>query len=129
MLIHTVQVYRRTESSPGVRVTDRFHQEESVNPRQHEVDGETLHGTYPCRLTRGRGGLTMMERSVDVFETRFKLYTMLNVDINADDAVRVLDETGAELLGISKIAIKSQAADALGGHHLEFDIWSQGGPN
>ncbi len=118
LLVHQVEVHRRS----GRR--DRFGQQVDVNPRQHTV-GEHV-ATYPCRLTRGTGGLTMQERAVDTFETTFRLYTSLDVDILSEDAVRVVDGAGNELLGLSKIKNRSVASDGEGPHHLEFVIWSQG---
>lgn len=128
LLIHTVEVYRRTEDGDGNRLTDRFGQELSINPRQHEVDGETLVHTYPCRINRGRGGLLMNERMVDTFEQLWCMYTLPDVDILGDDAVRILDENGAEIVPLSKVKIKSNAAAMRSTHHLEFDVWAQSGP-
>jgi hypothetical protein len=123
LLIHTVQVYRRTGA------VDRLGQPESINPRQHEVDGETLIHTYPCRVNRGRGGLLMNERMIDTFEQLWCMYTMPDVDIRTDDACRVLDSNGAEIVPLSKCKVKSNAADSTSTHHLEFDLWAQSGPS
>jgi hypothetical protein len=127
LLIHTVQVYRRIEDSQGRRRVDRFGQELSVNPRQHEVDGETLVHSYPCRVNRGKGGMVMAERMVDTFVQRWEMFTLPDVDIITDDACRVLDENGNELVPLSKVMVKSVAAGATGAHHLEFQLWAQSG--
>lgn len=120
LLVHEVAVYRRS----GRR--DRFGQEIHVNP---SLDPGDLVATYPCRLTRGRGGMVMKERAVDVFEVRFRLYTAPDVDIEEDDSVVVTDPySGIELLPQSKITNKTYASDGRGVHHAEFDILVQRGP-
>ncbi len=120
LLIHTVEVHRRSGR------IDRLGQPVDVNPRQHD-QGEPV-TTYRCKLTRASGGLTMEERSIDVFQYRWKLYTELGVDIRTDDAVRVLDENMVEIMPLSKITNKSVSA-GLSGHDLEFIIWTQQGPS
>lgn len=130
LLIHTVEVYRRTTENDGVtHKKDRFNQDLSINPRQHEVGGETLVHTYPCRVNRGRGGLLMNERMVDTFEQLWCMYTEPGVDIITDDACRVLDQDGTELVPLSKVKVKSAAANSARTHHLEFDLWAQSGPS
>ena len=121
LLIHTVEVYRRT----GLK--DRFGQPMSVNPRQNISAGEALVHVYPCRVDRGTGGLTMQERSIDVFETMWEMFTNPDVDIRTDDACRVLDEVGNELVPMAKCKVKSAAADSAHTHHLEFILWAQSG--
>jgi hypothetical protein len=123
LLIHTVQVYRRSGE------VDRLGQPLSVNPRQHEIDGETLVHTYPCRVDRGKGGLVMNERMIDTFEQTWCMYTLPDVDIITNDACRVLDGDGNEIVPLSKVKIKSAAADSSRTHHLEFDLWAQSGPS
>jgi len=130
LLCHTAEVYRRqTDPATGQRLKDRFGQQLSTNPQQHTVGGETLVSTFPCRLTRESGGLQMMERSVDVYVGRLKLYCDLDADIKEDDAVRVLDSDGTELLPLSKILVKTTASGFGGGHHLECSIYVQRGPS
>ena len=92
--------------------------------------GETLVATYPCRVDRGKGpGLVMMERAIDTFETTWCMYTETDVDIRTDDACRVLTADGAEIVPLSKVKIKSSAADSSTEHHLEFELWAQSGPS
>lgn len=122
LLVHTVEVYRRTEGA-----VDRFGQPLSVNPLQHEISGESLAHTYPCRVNRGKGGLKMEEQSIDAFVQTWCMYTTADVDIRTDDACRVLDADGNEIVPLSKVVIKSSAADSARTHHLEFDLWSRSG--
>jgi hypothetical protein len=120
LLVHEVEVRRRS----GNR--DRLGQPTDSNPGK--LTGAPV-ATYPCRLTRSRGGLAMQERSLDVFVNRFNLYTELGVDIREDDGVRVLDpDTGLELLVAAKVLNKTVASDRLGPHHLEFELIVQRGP-
>lgn len=126
LLVHRVEVHRRSGR------TDRFGQPVDVNPTQH-TEGQTV-ATYDCRLSRGRGdggggGLAMQERSIDVFETRYVIYTDLDVDIREDDHVRVTDpSSGLVLLPLSKITNKAIASDGVGAHHLELEVRVQRGP-
>lgn len=121
LLIHRVEVYRRSGR------TDRFGQPVDVNPRQHAEDEVPIH-TYPCRLNRGKGGMVMMERSIDTFETTWCMYCEAGVDIREDDAVRVIDpNTGEVLAPMCRVKVKSSASDRFGTHHLEFDLWAQKG--
>lgn len=124
MLIHTVEVYRRVDGA-----VDRFGQPLSVNPRQHEIGGETLVHTYPCRVNRGKGGLKMESATVDTFVQTWRMYTCTGVNIITDDACRVLDQDGNELVPLSKVQVKSAAADSTHTHHLEFDLWAEAGPS
>jgi hypothetical protein len=122
LLIHQLEVHRRSGK------TDRFGQPVDVNPRQN-TQGELV-SLYPCRITRGRGGLTMRERAIDTFETRYCVYTEPDADVREDDAVKVLDAlTGDVILPLSKITNKSVTYDGVGPHHLELEIWSQKGPS
>lgn len=127
LLIHTVEVYRRREVD-GKRVRDRFGQELSINPRQHEIGGETLVGTYPCRAYMKSGGLLMEERMVDVFQRIFMLYTDHTVDIREDDAVRVYGENGHVIIGLAKVKDSEVKYAMHTPHHAEFTIWEQAGP-
>lgn len=120
LLIHTVEVYRRSGR------VDRFGQPVDANPRQHS---SAPVATHRCRVTRGKGGLVMMERALDVFEQRWTMYTELGADIQTDDAIRVLNEKGEEIVPMCKIINKSEAAGMVGGHHLEFALWAQSGPS
>lgn len=122
LLLHEVEVYRRSGR------TDRFGQPVDVNPRQH-VAGENIVARYPCRAYMKSGGLVMQERSIDVFERRWIMYTELDADIREDDAVRIIDPVdGREILEISKISDSEVKYDSIGPHHKEFTIWNQGGP-
>jgi hypothetical protein len=123
LLIHTVEVYRRSGA------TDRFGQPKSVNPRQHQVGGETLVHTYPCRTYMKSGGLLMNERMIDTFEKVNILYTDVGVDIREDDAVRVVDANGYETVGLCKIKDSEIKYDSRGPHHCEFTLWIQDGPD
>ena len=121
LLCHTVTVYRRSGK------VDRFGQPVDVNPGQHSG---TATSTCKGRLYSGSGGLTMKERSIDVFEETPKLITGPDADINEDDAVKVTDTaTGEVLLPITKIKLKSSVHAFGTMHHLEFDLWSQRGPH
>lgn len=123
LLIHRAKIYRRSAR------TDRFGQNVNQNPQSHTSE-ETLIHTYPCRVNRGKGGLTMMERSVDIFEVTWTMYTGAGVDIREDDAVTVVDpQSGTELVTLAKVKVKSAAANMVGTHHLEFELWSQDGPS
>jgi hypothetical protein len=118
LLCHTVEVYRRSGD------VDDLGQPVDANPSQ--MSGPPT-ATYPCRLNPKSGGLAMEERSLDVFVQRYTLYTEM-VDIHEDDAVRVLDENGAELLPISKIYSTNVATGFGGSDHLEIELLSQTGP-
>lgn len=120
LLIHTVEVYRRSGEE------DAFGQPVDFNPSQ--VTGDPVH-TFPCRLNRKTGGVAMEERSRDVFLTQNVIFTMPGIDIREDDAVRVLDETGAELLPMSKIDSKDFATDLSTTHHWEIKIITMTGPH
>lgn len=129
LLIHSLEVYRRQTEDDGVtRKTDRFNQELSINPRQHEVDGETLIHRYPCRAFMSAGGLLMNERMVDTFERQFTVYTSTDVDIREDDAVRAVGVDGHIIFGLSKIKDSETKYDSSGPHHCEYTIWEQAGP-
>lgn len=129
LLCHTVQVYRRQlEADTGKRKVDRFGQQLAVNPQQHEIDGQTLIATYPCRVTRPRGGLLQEERMVDVFQQLWTMFTSTEIDIESDDALRVLDENGNELVPRAKVKRKMPTAGFAGLHHYEFLLWAQDGP-
>jgi hypothetical protein len=123
LLIHTVQVYRRTGA------VDRLGQPESINPRQHTIDGETLIHTYPCRAFMSAGGLRMNERMTDTFERQFTVYTSVDVDIHEDDALRAIGVDGHIIFGLSKIKDSETKYDSTGAHHCEFTIWEQAGPS
>lgn len=122
LLIHTVEVYRRTGAA------DRFGQPQSVNPRQHQVGGETLVHTYPCRAYMNAGGLKFAERTIDTFERQFVVYTDIDVDISEDDALRVIGVDGHIIIGLSKIKDSETKYDANGPHHCEYTVWEQAGP-
>lgn len=125
LLCHTVEVYRRSArlSPPGD--IDRFGQPEDANPSQ--MPDDQLVGTYRARLQPKSGGLTMEERSQDVFTKYRTLYTEM-VDILEDDIVRVLDEGGAEMLPKSKVYSKDVATGYGAADHLEITLISQTGP-
>jgi hypothetical protein len=122
LLIHTLEVYRRTGA------TDRFGQPQSVNPRQHEVGGETLVHTYPCRAFMNAGGLEFNERDIDTFSRQFCVYTTVDVDINEDDALRCIGVDGHIIFGLLKIKDSETKYDSKGPHHCEFTCWEQAGP-
>lgn len=126
LLIHKAQVYRR-KTVDGKQVRDRLGQVVTANPRQHEVEGETLFATYPCRANRAKGGLLMEERFVDTFQQRWTVYLKPNVDLISTDAMQILDENGNVLAPLGKIQIKAQAAGMTGAHHLEVELWVQEG--
>jgi hypothetical protein len=127
LLVHQVTVHRRATTATGDVKRDRFGQGVAVNPRVNIAD-EVDVAVYPCRLSRGTGGMVMQERAVDVFETRYKLYMTLDAAITTEDSVTVTDPlSGLTLLTRAKIVNKSVATDAFGGHHFEFDIWTQSG--
>lgn len=131
LLIHTVQVYRRTTEAadPTVQKKDRFGQPLSVNPRQHTVGGSELVGTYPCRAYMSAGGLKMEERMIDTFERQYTMFTEVNVDIREDDALIVTDADGRVIFGRSKIKDSDLKYNAGQPHHREFAIWEQAGPD
>lgn len=123
LFIHRVEVYARS----GRR--DRFGQPVDVNPRQH-TEGETITATYPCRAYMKAGGLTMMERAIDTFESVWMMYTDLSAEIYEDDAVRIVDpRTGAVIVPLAKIKDAETVYDGRGAHHQEFSVWVQSGPN
>jgi hypothetical protein len=122
LLIHELQVYRRTGE------VDNFGQPKSINPRQHEIDGETLVHTYPCRAFMSAGGLRMNERMIDTFERQFTVFTSIDVDINEDDALRAIGVDGHLIFGLSKIKDSETKYDSTGPHHCEYTIWEQAGP-
>lgn len=128
LLIHTLEVYRRAQNPDGSPVTDRFGQPESVNPRQHQVGGETLIHTYPCRAFMSAGGLVMAERVTDTFERQFTVYTDVDVDINEADALRCTAADGHRIFGLSKIKDSETKYDSSGPHHCEYTVWEQAGP-
>lgn len=122
LLIHEARIYRRSGR------TDRFGQPTDVNPRQ-ATDDDLVH-TYPCRITRGTGGLVMRERAIDTFEVMWTMYTDAGVDIREDDAVTVVDpRTGEVLVPTAKVKVKSGASGMDAMHHLEFQLWAQKGPS
>jgi hypothetical protein len=130
LLIHTVEVYgRATEVEDGTAKLDRFGQPLSVNPRQHEVGGQTLVATYPCRAYMKAGGLVMMERAIDTFERVYEMFTDVDALIYEDDAVRILDADGEVLVDLAKIKDSETKFDSTGPHHKEFSVWVQSGPN
>ncbi len=120
LLPHTVEVYRRSGE------TDDFGQPVDANPSQIDTSSPTA--TYPGRLVNKSGGLTMEERSLDVFVTRFTLFTGV-VDIIESDAVRVLDIDGSEILPVAKIESKDLHHAFGTPHHLEISIVTQSGPS
>lgn len=121
LLVHKVTRTRRT----GRR--DRFQQQVDVNP-QSAQDGEVAE--YPCRAWMKSGGMVMQERSVDVFERYWVMYTALDVDILEDDSVSITDPgTGRVMLAKAKVSDSEVKYDMNGPHHLEFTLWNQGGPN
>ncbi len=127
LLCHTVEVYRRSarlDGPPGD--VDRFGQPEDANPSQ--MPDDQLTHTFRARLQPKSGGLTMEERSIDVYTTTLTLYTEM-VDIIEDDILRVLDENGVELLPKSKIYSKDVAVGFGGSDHLEITLITQSGPN
>jgi hypothetical protein len=128
LLIHTLEVYRRVIDADGAQVTDRFGQPKSVNPRQHQVGGETLVHTYKCRAFMSAGGLKFAERMIDTFERQFTVYTDLGVDINEDDALRCVGVDGHIIFGLAKIKDSETKYDANGPHHAEYTVWEQSGP-
>lgn len=71
----------------------------------------------------------MHERSVDVFERRYKMTTGLDANIAENDSVRVLDPaTGRVLVDYSKVYSSEVKYDSRGPHHQEFILLNQGGP-
>ena len=120
LLIHTVQVYARSGR------TDRFGQPVDSNPSQVSA---TPTSTYPCRAYRKTGGRVMQERSIDVFEKPWMIFTETSADIYEDDIVRVVDADGNELLDKSAITYAETVYDGAGAHHKEFTIIEQSGPN
>jgi hypothetical protein len=124
LLIHKAEVYRREEINGQPKV-DRFGQQLSVNPRQHEIGGETLFATYPCRANLARGGLLQEERFVDTFQQMWKIFLKPYVDIETTDAVRILDEDDNEIVPLSKVQLKAVAANGISRHHLEITVWAQ----
>ena len=128
LLIHKLEVYRREKDGDGNPLVDRFGQELSINPRDHQVDGETLVHTYPCRAYMKSGGLLMNERMVDTFERYFVVYTDVDVDIREDDALRCIGVDGHIIFGLLKIKDSETKYDSRGPHHCEFTVWEQAGP-
>lgn len=122
LLIHSLQVYRRSGE------TDRFNQPKSVNPRQHQVDGESLVHTYPCRAYMSAGGLVFNEKDIDTFERQFTVYTDIGVDIHEDDAVRCVGVDGHVIFGLAKVKDSETKYDKTGPHHCEYTVWEQAGP-
>lgn len=121
LLVHRVTRTRRS----GRR--DRFHQKVDVNPQSPQT-GATAE--YPCRAYQKSGGMVMQERSVDVFERYWIMYTALDADILEDDSVTITDpKTGRMVLAKAKIASSEVKHDMNGPHHLEFTLWNQGGPD
>lgn len=120
LLIHTLEVHQRTGR------IDRFGQQVDVNPTRNTA-GQVV-TSFPCRLTRGKGGLVMRERAVDVFEKRYTIFLEPDAGVTEDDAVRVIDASGNELLPLTKVENKTMAYDGVGAHHLELHVWSQRGP-
>jgi len=133
LLIHTVEVYRRavvTEGpDTGDYVRDRFGQPLTINPRQHEVGGETLVHTYPCRAYKKTGGLLNNERMTDTFERYYEMFTETGVDIREDDAVRCIDANGNLVFERGKIRYVEPVYDGFGPHHVEYVVWIQDGPD
>lgn len=129
LLLHHVEVYARIADEQGKQKRDRFGQPLSVNPRQHEVGGEYLVATYPCRSYMKTGGLLMEDRMVDVFQRVYMMYTELGALIYEDDAVRVLDANGKVLINLAKVQDSETKYDGIGPHHKEFTLWEQAGPN
>jgi hypothetical protein len=121
LLPHTVQVFARSGR------VDRFGQPVDVNPRKHrEAD---IIGTYPCKAYMRSGGLVNQERSIDVFERVHEMFTELNADIQENDAVRVLDETGAVFINLAYIKDSETKYAGMRPHHKEFTLFEQSGPN
>jgi hypothetical protein len=119
LLPHEAVVHRRTGA------VDRFGQPVDQNPAQ--AGPET--GRFPCRLSSGRGGRVMDERSMDVFEVTYQLFAEADADVQEDDNVEIVDaSTGAVLLPIAKVKIKETLYDAGLPHHLELLLVSQRGP-
>lgn len=129
LLIHKVEVYARLADEQGKQKRDRFNQPLSVNPRQHEVGGEQLVATYPCRAYLKSGGLLMEDRMVDVFQRQWTMSTDTTAVIYEDDALRVLDRAGNVLINLAKVKSSSMKFDGDGPHHKEFLLWEQSGPN
>lgn len=121
LLTHKVEVYRRSGD------VDEYGQPVDQNPSQIPL-GDPLH-IFPCRLNIKSGGLAMEERSRDVFLTKNVIFTMPNIDIEEDDAVRVLDENGNELLPISKIDLRETYTASTSAHHWEIQIVTMAGPH
>jgi hypothetical protein len=121
LLIHTVEVYTRSGR------TDRFGQAVDSNPRQHTA-GENVIATYPCRAYQKSGGMTMQERSIDVFVRIWEVFFGLDADIRENDAVRVLAADGSVIINLAKVQSSATIYAAGAGHHKEFTIWEQSGP-
>jgi hypothetical protein len=119
-LLHVCEVYRRSGEK------DRFGQPVDANPSL--IQG-TLTNTYICRVDPGKGGMTMTERSIDVYSVRYMLYTQPDCDIREDDSIRVLDpKTDEVLVPYAKVKQKNKVYDIDGPHHVEIELLSQRGP-
>lgn len=119
LLPHEAVVYRRSGR------TDRFGQAVDQNPAQA---GDPT-GTFRCRLSDGRGGRVMDERSVDVFEVTYTLFADPDADVQEDDNVKVIDPvTGTVLLPTAKVKLKETLYSSGSAHHLQLVLVSQRGP-
>lgn len=119
LLPHEAVVHRRSGE------VDRFGQAVDQNPTQ--AGAET--GRFRCRLSSGRGGRVMDERSRDVFEVTYQLFADPDADVLEDDNVEIVDAaTGTVLLPIAKVKLKETLYDSGLPHHLELLLVSQRGP-
>ena len=119
LLCHEAVVHRRSGQ------VDRFGQPVDANPSQ----AGPATSTFPCRLSDGRGGRVMDERSLDVFEVTYLLFADPDADVQEDDNVQVRDpSTGNILLPTAKVKVKETLYNATIPHHLEMLLVSQRGP-
>lgn len=107
LLPHTVEVRR------NVKQRDRFGQ-----PRE----GTDLVGTFPCRLTNGRGGERYTDRSREVVVRSYVLFMSTGADITEADTVTVRDRAGGDLVTDADVQDVMTPEDWLGPHHLEAKI-------
>jgi len=125
LLIHTAEVYRRPVDAGGNPQVDRFGQAKGSNPG---TITSALATTYPCRCYPKSGGFVMQERAVDVLQNRFCVLTGPDADIYEDDSLRIVDANGHEITPKTKVSSRDDIYDAVGLHHLEFELWVQTGP-
>ena len=120
LLVHSVEVYSRSGK------TDRFGQPKDSNPGQ--TTGSPV-ATYPCRIDLESGGLALMERAEDAYERVWTMFTEHDVLIYEDDALRVLNADGDVLVNKAKVKVSERLSDSLVGHHREWTLIEQSGPN